>query len=196
LSEKESSLGINGPKGLIFAIQRFSLYDGPGIRTVIFFKGCPLACKWCANPESQKSHPEIMTLDRKCVKCGECAEVCTQGAITAITVDESGRKLDRRMCNLCMYCAEICPSGSIKTVGRYLTIAQVIDEIEKDQLFYQNSGSGVTLSGGEPLCQWEFVYGLLKESKDKDFHVALEPCGHAPWSIMEKVITHVDLVLL
>jgi len=182
----------NEIKGLIFNIQRFSIHDGPGIRTTVFLKGCPLTCKWCSNPESQKSYPEILTVDRKCIRCGRCAESCSQ---EAITLDESGRRLDWQKCNLCMECAANCPSGAIEAVGRYLTVDEVVAEVEKDRLFYQNSGGGVTVSGGEPLLQWEFALNLLKECKVRNLHTALDTSGCAPWDVMERVIEHVDLVL-
>ncbi|GAI42603.1 unnamed protein product, partial [marine sediment metagenome] len=147
-------------KGLVFNIQRFSIHDGPGIRTTVFMKGCPLRCKWCSNPESQQPYPEIMTLDRNCIKCGKCVEACPQDAIT---LDESGRRIDRNKCDRCLECALVCPSGAIQTAGNYMGVDEVIVEIMKDVLFYQNSEGGVTVSGGDPLFQWEFVCELLQK---------------------------------
>lgn len=182
----------NEIEGLVFNVQRFSVHDGPGIRTTVFMKGCPLRCKWCSNPESQESYPEIMTADRKCIKCAKCVECCPMGAIT---LDETGRRINREKCNLCMECARNCPSGAIEAVGKYLTVGEVIAEIEEDKLFYQNSGGGITISGGEPLLQWEFALDLLKECKVRNLRTSLDTCGYARWDVMEKVLGYVDLVL-
>jgi pyruvate formate lyase activating enzyme len=179
-------------KLLIFNIQKFSLQDGPGIRTTVFLKGCPLNCKWCSNPESIKAHPELMTLDAKCIKCGNCVEACPVGAITVVN---DIRVIDRKKCNLCMKCTEVCPSGALERVGRYMTKEEVREEIEKDLPFYANSGGGVTFSGGEPLLQWELVCQLMKECKQKGIHTTLDTTGYAQWKILEKVLENTDLVL-
>lgn len=179
-------------KGLVFNIQRFSVHDGPGIRTTVFIKECPLRCEWCSNPESQAPYPEIICLDRNCIRCGKCVEACPQHAIT---LRESGKEIDREKCDRCLLCAQACPSGAIQTVGKYMDIAEVMEEVTKDELFYRNSGGGVTVSGGEPLSQPEFVCGLLKECKVKNYHTALDTCGHAPWSSIEKLLIYLDLVL-
>jgi pyruvate formate lyase activating enzyme len=178
--------------GLIFNIQRFSIHDGPGIRTTVFMKGCPLRCRWCSNPESWHAHREIVTNDLRCTKCGKCQEVCPQ---TAIAVDKKGRRIDRSRCDLCLKCAEVCPTGSIAISGAYMTINQVAEEVARDRLFYQNSGGGMTVSGGEPLSQWEFVSGLLGECRNRGIHTALDTSGYAPWEVLEKVLGHADLVL-
>ena len=179
-------------RGLVFNIQHFSIHDGPGIRTTVFMKCCPLRCPWCSNPESQEYHPEIMTVDRNCIKCGKCAEVCHQGAIT---LDESGRTIDREKCDNCLMCSQVCPTGAIETAGSYMDIDKVMTEIEKDEIFYRNSGGGMTISGGEPLMQWKFVLELFKECKTKGFHTALDTSGYAQWNVMEKVVEYADLVL-
>jgi len=178
--------------GLIFNIQRFSIQDGPGIRTTVFFKGCPLRCRWCSNPESQSPKPQIITRNIRCVFCGKCVEACPQ---KAITITRSGRKIKWNVCNQCLKCAEACPNGAIDVVGTYMTIEEVMKEIESDKLFYQKSGGGVTMSGGESLLQWEFVCHLLMLCKEKGIHTAVETCGYAPWEKLEKVLQYTDLVL-
>ncbi len=178
--------------GLIFNIQRFSIKDGPGIRTTVFMKGCPLRCLWCSNPESQNTYPEIMTHDIKCVRCGKCAQICPTGAIT---VNQESRIINRAKCNLCLECARVCQHGAITAVGEYKTIAEVMKEVESDRLFYEHSGGGMTVSGGEPLVQWEFVCQLLKACREKDLSTALDTCGDSPWEVMEKVLEYTDLVL-
>ena len=183
---------VTGKRGLLFNIQRFSIHDGPGIRTTVFMKGCPLVCAWCSNPESQRGQPEIMTVDRKCIGCGKCVEICPQ---EAIELDESGRKIDREKCNLCMECATACPSGAIEAVGRYMTVGDVVAEAERDRPFYRNSGGGVTISGGEPFLQWEFTREVLKECKKRDLATALDTSGYAPWDVVEQVLEYVDLAL-
>jgi len=147
LVAKDTTQTKGSIKGLIFNIQRFSIHDGPGIRTTVFMKGCPLQCQWCSNPESQQASPEILTLDRNCIKCGKCVEACPQDAIT---MTESGRSIDRNKCDRCLECALVCPAEAIQIVGKYMRIDEVISEVVKDRIFYQNSGGGVTVSGGEP----------------------------------------------
>jgi pyruvate formate lyase activating enzyme len=181
-------------RGLIFNIQKFSLHDGPGIRTTVFLKGCPLSCKWCSNPESIKSYPEIMDYSIKCVGCGKCQEACPLGAII---VDDTVRRIDRTKCTLCasMECVKACSAGGKEQVGRYISVEEAVKEIEKDVPFYKNSGGGVTFSGGEPLLQWKFVQQALKQCREKGIHTVLDTCGHAPWSAFEEVLDYVDLVL-
>jgi pyruvate formate lyase activating enzyme len=178
--------------GLIFNIQRFSIHDGPGIRTVVFFKGCGLRCRWCSNPESWNAYEEIVTNDLRCTRCGRCAQVCP---VNAIVVSETGRKLDRGLCNRCLQCADVCPTGALAATGKWMTVDEVMQEAAADELFYQNSGGGVTLSGGDPLQQWEFAVELLKACKGRGFHTAIETSGFAEWSILEKLLAYTDLVL-
>ena len=183
---------MSNPKGLVFNIQRYSIHDGPGIRTTVFMKGCPLSCKWCSNPESQKAHPEIMTYDVRCISCHKCEEICPAGAIF---FTEEGRQINWQKCNLCLECAESCPSKAIERVGNYVTVEEVLKEVLTDETFYQNSGGGLTISGGEPLLQWEFVAELCKRAKEKGIHTVLDTCGYSPWGAMKAVLRHVDLVL-
>jgi pyruvate formate lyase activating enzyme len=179
-------------QGLIFSIQHFSIHDGPGIRTTVFLKGCPLSCEWCSNPESQLGYPEIITNDAKCIGCGKCVEICKPSAIEFV---DNLRRIDRDKCNLCLECAKVCPSGAIEQVGRYMTVEEVVKEVEKDRVFYLNSDGGVTLSGGEPLAQGEFVCQVLKECQEKGIHTTLDTCGYAQWDIWEEAIKYTDLVL-
>jgi len=178
-------------RGLVFNIQRFSVHDGPGIRTTVFMKGCPLHCRWCSNPESLNPYSEIMASNLRCTLCGKCAEVCPQKAIKLGKI----RKIDRLRCDLCLKCADVCPTGAIKAVGQFMTIQEVLGEIIKDELFYQNSGGGVTISGGEPLMQWKFVRNLLKGCQQEGIHTVLDTSGYAPWEIFQEVLKYVDLCL-
>jgi pyruvate formate lyase activating enzyme len=191
-ADDDTSQPGENAKGLVFNIQRFSIHDGPGIRTTVFMKGCPLSCLWCSNPESQAAYPEILTLDRKCIQCGKCIEACPRGAIT---LGDSKRRIDRDRCDRCLICAEICSTGAIEIAGTWKDVNEVLTEIQKDEPFYRRSGGGVTLSGGEPLLQWKFVSELLKECKKKGFHTALDTSGCAPWDVIEKVLEYLDLVL-
>ncbi len=179
-------------QGLIFNIQRFSIHDGPGIRTVVFFKGCGLRCRWCSNPESWNAYEEIVINDLRCTLCGRCRDVCPE---KAITIDEKGRKLDRGLCNRCMKCTDVCPTGALAATGKWMSVEEVMEEAAADDLFYQNSGGGITLSGGDPLQQWEFAVELLKDCKRRGFHTAIETSGFAEWGILEELLEYTDLVL-
>jgi pyruvate formate lyase activating enzyme len=179
-------------RGVVFNIQRFSIHDGPGIRTTVFLKGCPLRCGWCSNPESASPTPEIITRDGKCIRCGKCVKACSQEAITVL---ENSRIIQWEKCNQCLKCAEVCPSGAIERAGEYMSVAQVMDKVARDAGFYGHTDGGMTLSGGEPLVQWQFSLGLLQEAKRRGFHTALDTSGHADWEVLDKVLDHVDLVL-
>ncbi len=183
----------NEENGLIFNIQKFSVHDGPGIRTTVFMKGCPLHCLWCSNPESQSFLPELLIRDINCKGCGACVAVCPQEAISI--TKKTGRKIDWRKCNSCLLCVDSCLYHSLNRCGKYMTVKQVIDEVIQDKLFYKNSGGGVTISGGEPLSQSKFVGQLLAECKKEGLHTALETMGHGSWKEMEKVLGFVDLIL-
>jgi pyruvate formate lyase activating enzyme len=182
----------DSPIGQIFSIQRYSLQDGPGIRTTVFFKGCPLRCVWCSNPESQNPYPEIMARSLKCEGCGECVKVCPRGAVSLNGVVSL---IDRSICDRCMKCVEVCPSGALETTGKGITIEEAVHECSLDEPFYRNSKGGVTLSGGEPLYQPEFAFRLLKECKAKGLHTALDTCGYAPWEVFQGVLAFTDLIL-
>jgi pyruvate formate lyase activating enzyme len=178
--------------GVVFNIQRFSLHDGPGIRTTVFLKGCPLRCGWCSNAESLSSYPEIITRDIKCIRCGKCVEACTQRAVAVVG---DTRIIRWEKCDSCLKCAEVCPSGAIEAAGRRMTVAEVLDRVERDAGFYRRSGGGMTLSGGEPLVQWQFALRVLQEAKKAGLHTALDTTGHTAWEILDEVLNFTDLVL-
>ena len=179
-------------KGLVFNIQRFSIQDGPGIRTTVFMKGCPLTCPWCSNPEGISSVPEIMTSDRKCIGCKKCVEVCPLNAISYV---DGVRQINWNLCTNCLECAKVCPSHSIGVIGKYMTVDEAFKVASRDAPFYRNTGGGVTVSGGEPLLQWQFVLELLKKCKKIGLHTALDTSGYCRWEDMRKVLEYVDLIL-
>ncbi|MGN0649658.1 MAG: glycyl-radical enzyme activating protein [Oscillospiraceae bacterium] len=159
--------------GIVFNIQSYSLHDGPGIRTIIFLKGCPLQCIWCANPESQESAPQVYFNSGKCIYskgCSLCTEVCSQGAV-------GGGTLDFERCINCGKCSEICPSKAISIYGREMTAAEAVDIAERDSAFFRHGGGGLTLSGGEPFMQAEFALEILREAKHRRIDTSAETCG-------------------
>jgi len=178
--------------GIIFDIKKFSIHDGPGIRTTVFFKGCPLNCWWCHNPESQAPEPELVFWEGRCIRCGACLEVCDPGAIfwDGDVVSTDGEK-----CTLCGACAEACYAEAREIVGREMTVAQVMAEIERDVPFYDESGGGVTFSGGEPLAQRDFLLALLRACREKEIHTAVDTCGFATWETFDNIREYVGLFL-
>jgi pyruvate formate lyase activating enzyme len=179
-------------RGIVFDIKRFSIHDGPGIRTTVFFKGCPLRCWWCHNPESQVHEPEMMFHGNRCVGCGACVDVCPQGAIS---LQGDVAATDAEKCVLCGTCAEVCYADAREIVGREMTAEDVAAEIERDVPFYDESGGGATISGGEPLLQVGFLRAVLRACKEREIHTALDTCGFAPWEALESVRGLVDLFL-
>jgi len=179
-------------KGMVLNIQRFSIHDGPGIRTLVFMKGCPLRCPWCSNPESQKGTVELSYIRTRCVACGKCAGACPCGAIR---ISEDGApSTDREACESCGSCVEVCSYEAREIAGELFDINRLLKEVEKDREFYANSGGGVTVGGGEPAQQHDFVREFLKRCTERWLHTALETCGHAPWEHLEGILKYVDFL--
>ena len=179
-------------KGCVFNIQKFSIHDGPGIRTIVFFKGCPLSCKWCSNPESQEFSFSILFDKSKCTSCGKCIDVCQHGAISL----QNKGLIDREKCINCAACADVCPSKALTKSGDMLSVKAILDEVCKDATHFRRSGGGLTLSGGEPLSQPDFAEALLIEAKARGLNTAMETTGVAPVEVLKRVIPHLDNVLL
>lgn len=176
--------------GLIFSIKRFEINDGVGVRTTVFLKGCPLECLWCHNPEGLSKKQEIGVFSQKCIGCMDCANECECHLFT-----DSGRVFLRDKCKGCMKCADLCVSGAIVEYGKKYSAEEVLFEVLKDREIYEKTGGGITLSGGEPMLQPDFVLELLKLAKNENLNTALDTCGYAKWENYEKVLPFVDMVL-
>ncbi len=190
-------------RGLVFNIQRYCLHDGPGIRTTVFLKGCPLSCSWCHNPESQSRQNDIRVLESRCARCGHCIEACPQGGrpedLLRIgnVAQESPTDMPQATidCTLCAACVDACPTGARQLAGRDLSVSEVVQEVLRDQVFHDQSGGGATISGGEPLSQAAFVLQLLQALRRQSIHTALDTCGFAPQQVLLDVAPWVDLFL-
>lgn len=168
--------------GVIFNLQRYSIHDGPGIRTVVFLKGCSLRCWWCHNPESQILASELIFSEQSCLGCGRCVENCLKGAISF----QKGKVvIDRQMCILCERCSKSCPTNALEMIGRKMTVEQVMTEIRKDLIFYDQSGGGVTFSGGEPFFQFEYLDQLLDCCNREEIHTVIDTAG---WISEDKLL--------
>jgi len=179
-------------EGTIFDIKKYAIHDGPGIRSTVFFKGCPLACRWCHNPEGITVATQRIYRQERCIGCGECIQLCPQKGLTPTA---NGVFSDPAKCDLCQTCADHCPSEAIEFVGRKVTVDEVIREIEKDIAFYDESGGGITLSGGEPLMQPEFLLQLLEACAALDFHRTVDTTGYADRELLLEVARKTDLFL-
>lgn len=179
-------------KGMIFDIKRFAIHDGPGIRTTVFLKGCPLHCLWCHNPEGIENKFELIARPSRCARCYSCISACPLGAIS----ENSGPvEIDRSRCNLCGKCVKVCMYEALEMAGREISVKDVIEEVEKDRIFYEQSGGGATLSGGEPLGQPEFCEEILTELNKKNIPAALDTSGLAPWEVLATNAGEADIVL-
>jgi pyruvate formate lyase activating enzyme len=177
--------------GIVTDVQRFSIHDGPGIRTLIFLKGCPLGCPWCSNPETQSVENELMHNDFKCIDCGNCVGACPEHALK-----QPGKSfVDSERCTLCLACVVVCPTGALSLVGKEIGAVDVLALVEKDRLFYENSGGGVTFSGGEPFVQHQFLEETLALLKDENYHTAVETTGYAEWGVIDRLKGLIDLFL-
>ena len=180
-------------KGLIFDIQRFSIHDGPGIRTTVFLKGCNMRCFWCHNPESLEGKKQLQLFLSKCADCGKCFTVCAQKARQK---KNKNRVFLRELCLACGECAKACPAEALVITGREAGVNEILDEVEKDRVFYKNSGGGVTFSGGEPFLQKKFLLELLKESKKRKLHTAVETNLSAHRANIEELKNYINLFIV
>ncbi|NLV42794.1 MAG: glycyl-radical enzyme activating protein [Candidatus Hydrogenedentes bacterium] len=185
--------GADTPSGVVFDIQRMCVHDGPGIRTVVFLKGCPLRCAWCHNPEGMDPRPQLLYHAAACVQCGKCAEVCPEGA--HLFDSETGHLLDRSRCRACFACVDACCAGALTRAGRTMTVAEVMAEALRDKPFYDATGGGITLSGGEPLAQPEFARALLAAARGAGVHTCVETSCAVPWAVLQGVLPVTDLFL-
>ncbi len=183
---------MTAEKGMVFNIMRYSTQDGPGLRTTVFLKGCPLSCRWCHNPESQRREPELLFRPRNCIGCGECLAACPQGAVTR---SADGIIQDFELCRHCGACVRVCPTGAREMVGREMSVAQVMAEILKDLAFYEESGGGVTFGGGEPLDQPGFLTALLEACREEELHTAVDTSGMGSSQLIRRIAPLTDLFL-
>lgn len=180
------------PFGWVFDVKKYAIHDGPGIRTTVFFKGCPLRCRWCHNPESWASTPEMSLRQSRCVRCGRCVEICLQGAVLS---HEDGPVTDPEKCTLCGECIVACTAGAREIIGHRMTADEVMAQVKKDAIFYDQSAGGVTFSGGEPLMQPEFLIALLAACKAEGIRTAVDTTCHADPQVIQRIAEIADLFL-
>ncbi|MGP8080636.1 MAG: glycyl-radical enzyme activating protein, partial [Dehalococcoidales bacterium] len=184
--------GRSDDSRLVLSITRMTIHNGPGLRTLVLFKGCPLHCCWCSTPDSQKSEPELAFYPAKCIKCGLCALVCP---VHAITLVDGKPVIDRSICTVCGKCAEVCNAQALEVLGHRMTVAQLVAEVAKDETVFKYSQGGVTISGGEPLFVPGFALKLLRTFKQAGINTGVGTCGQIPWSGLEPVLPYVDFFL-
>jgi len=183
----------NQKKLVVFNIQKYSIHDGPGIRTIVFLKGCPLNCIWCCNPESQELKPQVTFNSSRCIDCNSCITSCP---VRAISLDSLFiKKIDYRKCTGCGKCVQICPTGALQKVSRLMTTREVLAEVIKDRIFYRKTNGGVTISGGEPFYQYDIFMDLLEEFKTAFLNVAVETTGYTSWENLERALPLIDIIL-
>ena len=180
--------------GIVTNIERYTLHDGPGIRTTLFLKGCPLSCLWCSNPETQATHPQLSYFQVKCTSCGNCLSECPFGAISGGT-DGQPAVVDFNLCQHCGVCTGVCTPAALVMIGKEMTARAAVDVLARDVAFYRNSGGGITLSGGEPMAQPEFSAEILRLCKMRGIHTAIQTCGMASSQDYERVLPSLDLVI-
>ena len=186
-------------QGIVFNIQKFSLNDGPGIRTVVFFKGCPLRCRWCSNPESQLKHPQLMWQADRCLHCHRCVSLCPEAALQfpspASGAGAEAISINQQHCTMCGLCMDSCPGKALHTEGMTRSVEEIMDIVLQDLPFYEESGGGITLSGGEMLSQPDFAVGLLTECREKHIHTCAETTGYASPDVFSRVAVYLDCIL-
>jgi len=183
----------NTLRGLITNVQRFSIHDGPGIRTTVFFKGCPLRCFWCHNPETLRMRPEVQLFPDRCIGCGVCLERCEHGAHVQVN---GQRQFRRDLCQACGRCVETCYAEALVMAGRWWTPEELVAELLRDQPFYEQSGGGITLSGGEPLLQQPFSLRVLQMCRQAGLHTAIETAAFCRWESLAELLPWLDLVIM
>jgi pyruvate formate lyase activating enzyme len=178
-------------RGVVFDIQRYSLHDGPGLRTNVFLKGCGLSCQWCSNPEAKRPTPQIAFFERVCFLCQDCIPICPDGAIS---LQDDRVHWDHARCSACGRCVEVCTAKAFTWIGKEMTAGSVIDEVLRDSAFYSGQG-GLTLTGGEPAVQPEFARAILQLARQEGLHTAIETCGAVSWQNLESLLPYLDVVL-